>query len=235
MDADAGLVRFVVVLAQETDFVRGHHRQVQGNGQRHSAAQVPFFLRPSRALQLDVETSGKGRLPPLRAHLGQGAVALCQGLADIAAASPAEQDQPIAVLLEQPGLNAAVVLVAQIAGGDQLNQVLVTGGVHGQHRQRKGLAVFAQHFQVRADDRLDPFVQTGLVKLDQPEQVAEIGQRHRWLALGPAPPGERLDAHDTVSQGVLAVHAQMHEGRPACGGHDAPHEHSARTGAKLRR
>ena len=101
-DADAGLVRLVVVGAEELHAVRRDHRQPQLGGQRHRGAHMRLVARQAGALQLDVEAVAEGARCPLRQRPRARIVAGQQGLADRAVLGARQHDQA-RVALGQPG------------------------------------------------------------------------------------------------------------------------------------
>ena len=143
-------------------------------------------------MQLEVETAREQprellrRLP--RAHRVAGE----QRLADRAQVGARQRDQAAAELLQPvpayPGLGALHVLGP--AAAQELAQVQVALLVLHQQRQARGHAVGRVgqrvHPHVYADDGLDALAAAGLVELDGPEQVGQVGdgQRHLPVRLG---------------------------------------------------
>ena len=73
-------------------------------------------------------------------------------------------------------------------------------------------AAVGLHPQVHAEDRLDALAAAGLVELHRAEQVVQVGDGQRHLAVGARGLGGGVDAQHAVDHGELAVRAQMDEG-----------------------
>ncbi len=216
-DADAGLVRLVVVGLQELHRMGGHHRQPQLGRQRHRGAHVGLVGRHAGALQLDIEATREQLCEPLRHRPCARRVAGQQRAAQRAGIGAGQRDQPVAMLAQpvplQPGLVA--VHVARPAARQQLAQVQPAAPVLHQQQQpgRHALAGIGQrlHPDVGAEDRLHAFAAAGFVELDGAEQVGEVGDGERRLAVGARRGGRVGDAQGTVDDRELGVRAQVDE------------------------
>ena len=168
------------------------------------------------ALQLDVEAPGKTLRQALRQRLRARRIAGQQRHADHAAIGTGQRDQALVQLVQpgplDPGLGA--LRIARPAARQQLAQVQVALHVLHQQQQPAGLlvAAFGLHPQVHAEDRLDALAAAGLVELHRAEQVVQVGDGQRHLAVGARGLGGSVDAQHAVDDGKLAVRAQVDEG-----------------------
>jgi hypothetical protein len=104
--------------------------------------------------------------------------------------------------------------VAGPGARQQLAQVQVADAVLHQHqhaRQRVLVGAQALQHQLGADQRLDAGAARGLVELDGPEQVVQVGDRQRRLAVGRRGLDDVVDAVGAVDDGELGVQAQVDE------------------------
>ncbi len=215
-DAHAGLVRLVVLGLQKLHRVRGHHRQLQLRRQRHRAPHVKLVRGQAGALQLQVEAAVETPRQAPRQRLRARVVAGQQRHADHAAVGARQRDQPAVQLVEpgplDPGLGA--LRVEGPAARQQLAQVQVALHVLHQQQQPAGLLVAALglHPQVHAEDRLDALAAAGLVELHRAEQVVQVGDGQRHLAVVARGTGGGVDAQHAVDDRELAVRAQVNEG-----------------------
>jgi hypothetical protein len=141
-----------------------------------------------------------------------------QRLANVTVMRPRQHNQALGADLAQPFLHhfgAAAVLVAAIGAGQQLAEAQITLVVlrQQQHPERIVAVRHVAEPQVAADDRLDALAARFLVKLDQAEDVTEIGQAQRRHAVGLGRSHGFIDAHDAINDGIFAVQAQMNERR----------------------
>ncbi len=215
-NAHPRLVRLVVFGFEELHRVRGHHRQPQCRRLRHRAPHMGLVAGQAGALQLDVEASRKALRQALRHRLRTRRIARQQRHADHAAVGTGQRNQALVQLLQpgplDPGLRA--LRIARPATGQQLAQVQVALHVLHQQQQPAGLLVGTEglHPQIHAEDRLDALAAAGLVELHRTEQVVQVGDGQRHLAIGTRGLGGSVDAQHAVDHGILAVHAQMDEG-----------------------
>jgi hypothetical protein len=88
---------------------------------------------------------------------------------------------------------------------------------------------------------LMPLAAAGLVELDRAEQVVQVGDGQRHLAVGLGRRGGIVDAQGAVDDGVFGVQAQVDEGRDTrgradgTGGSAAPVAATARHCGRLHR
>ncbi len=215
-DADARIVRGVVVGAEELHAVRRHHRQPQFRRQLHRGAQVRLAARHAVALHLDVEAVAEGPLRPLRQRPRPRVVAGRERLADRSALGAREHDQAGIALGEPLPLDErmAALGVVEPAARQQLAAVEVALAVlHQQHQPaRLPFAALGLEADLDADDRLHARGTGRAVELDRAEQVAQVGDRQGALAVGRRSRHRLVDPQGSVDDRELGVHAQMNEG-----------------------
>jgi len=215
-DAHARLVGLVVVFPGELHRVRGHHRQVQACGQLHGGGDVRLVVGAAGALQLDVEAVREHTRQPQR-ELGRPAlVAGGERLAERAGLRARQQDEALVEFL-QP-LDAAHALRAHHVAGpgarQQFAQVQVAlAALHQQHHARHRRRVGAQALQhgLAADHGLDALAAAFLVELDGAEQVVQVGDGERRLAVRGGRLHDLVDAVGAVDDGEFGVQAQVDE------------------------
>ncbi len=218
-DADARLVRAELARVDELHRVGGHDRQLEPACQRTGLAHVVPGLRLTGALKLNVVGIEKPVRPLLRQPVRRVGIAVEQRLPDVARHCAGERDQalgragagePVA-----PDLGAATKLVRQVGAGQQLAQTTVAGTVLHQQQRTKRLVALGRILDphIAADHRLHPCTARRLVELDHPEQVGQIGQRERWLAVLRRMRHRIVDARNAIDDRVFAVETQMDEGR----------------------
>ena len=222
-DADPRLVGLEIVRPEELHRVCRHHRQLQVGRQRHRGADVRLVAGQAGALQFDVEPARKTRRQTLCRGPGPRAVVGQQGLADHALVGAGKRDQSVVQLLDpgplHPGL-VALGALAQLKPGarQQLAQVQPALAALHQQQQPAWLAVDATFGtvglepDVGADHRLDTRLACRAVELDRPEDVGQVGDRHRHLAVGRRGRHRLVDAQAAVDDRELGVGAQVDEG-----------------------
>ncbi len=136
-DADARLVRLVVVGAQELHRVRRDDRQAAPRGELDRGAHVRLVAGQAAALHLDVEAARK----PLAEALGDGVrarvVAGEQGAAERAGVGARERDQAFGALGEPRPFDDRVAAGGVLDPGarEQLAQIEIAGPVLDQERR----------------------------------------------------------------------------------------------------
>ena len=219
--ADPRLVGLEVVGFEELDRVGGDDRQAQLRRQGHGRAHVRLVTGQLRALQLEVEAARKERRQPLRHIACARRVAHRQRLADCAHQAAGERDQPAAEFLQprplHPGLVAALHIADPRARQD-LAQVQIALAVLHQQQQPGGGAGIAGGGRavglepdVDADDRLHALLARGVVELDAAEQIGQIGDGHRGLAVLRGGIDRVVDPQRAVDHGKFGVGAQVDE------------------------
>ena len=215
-NANARLVRLVVVLARELHRVRGHHRQVQPRRQLHGGGDMRFVVVPSGALHLEVEAVRKDRRQLQRALRGAALVALQQRLPHRPGLRAGQRDQALAEFAQpfRPAHGLRLHDVARPAARQQLAQVQVALAVlHQQHDAGNRPAFLAQALQhhLGADDGLDAASARFLVELDRAEQVVQVRDGERRLPVAGGRLHGLVDAVGAVDDGKFGVKAQVNE------------------------
>ena len=197
-DAHARLVRLEVVGLEELHRVRGHHRQAAAAAASGTAARTwASCVGQAGALQLDVEAPREQRRPGAAPRpAARARVAGQQRHADRAQVGARQRDQPVAQLVQpvplDPGLGALRVAAssrapaARTGSGSPACSAPAAAAGWAACRCAVGL-----HPQVDADDRLDALAAAGLVELDRAEQVGQVGDGQRHLAVGARRGGRR--------------------------------------------
>jgi hypothetical protein len=87
-----------------------------------------------------------------------------------------------------------------------------------QDHAREHAGVFAQafHHDLGADQRLDPLATRFLVELDRAEQIAQVGDGQRGLAVGRRGADDVIDAVGAVDDGEFGVQAQVDKHATDC-------------------
>ena len=217
-NAHARLVGLEVFGGRELHRMGRDHRQAEPGRQLHRGHHVRLVLGPAGALQLDVEAMREQRRQ-LQRDLGRAlGLALQQRRAQRTGLRAGEQDQSALQLL-QPGqlagrLRLAAADVLGPGPGQKLRQVQVAFLVLHQQQhagQRARLAAEAFEEDLRAEQRLDALGARFLVELDAAEQVVQVGDRQRRLAVGGRSLDDFVDAIGAVDDGKLGVQAQVDE------------------------
>ena len=225
-NAGTRFVRGEFLAVQELHRMRRHHRQSQLRRQRDRLPQFRFRL--TGALHLDVEMPGEKRRPAPRATFGGGQIAVAERHADVAELRARQCDQaarralPLQVF--QPfgaDFGAPAMLVGQPCLGQQFAQLQVAGTIfHQQQQARRLVTVFVVADPgIAADDRLDALAARRLVELDHAEQVGQVGDGQRRLAVGGGGAHRIVDAHQSIDDRIFGMQAQVNELRGSHGRH----------------
>ena len=213
-DAGAGLVRLEIGGIEEAHVVAGQQRQMMAVGEGDRARVEAGFLRQAEPGDLDVrparEQAQPFRGPACRLRL----VALQHQLRQRAV--PAVQHDQAFALGEQPfrlDHRQFAGVAFQVRARDQPRQAEVAGLVLAQHGDPVEAALAVVHEQVGAGDRLDAGAFGGLEELDQGEQVAVVGHRHRRHAQRRAARHQFGQADGGIRQREFAVQMAVDEGR----------------------
>ena len=137
-----------------------------------------------------------------------------------------QRDNPFVQLAQQLLVHARLVIKTfSEAGGHQAAQVAVALQVHGQQDEVEipaalvvirpdgatVLAALGRHVHLAADDRLNPLLSRGAVKLDGAEHVAVVSDRHRRHAVRLHLRHQVFNLVGAVQQTVLRMKMKMHE------------------------
>ena len=119
-------------------------------------------------------------------------------------------------------VNARIIIEAiELRGGGNLEQVFVACFVFGEQQQVRrgsiqlGIAVLhrtRRHVRFHADDRLDPLIGRGFVKVHHPEHRAMIRDSDRVHFQFLYALDEFLDVRETIEQGIFGVNVEVGEG-----------------------
>jgi hypothetical protein len=168
---------------------------------------------------------------PVRSHdvaevgqglLGRRFVAADQRLVDLAAQTPGQDDQALAVLRQEFCIDPRLVPVAlEVGASGELDEVAVPGVVDGKRGQvvvavavgRAGLVVARPVglVQLGAQDRCDPLRRCGPEELDQAKQDAVVGHGHGRLPVGGHGIHQVPDPRRPVEHRVLGVDVEVDE------------------------
>jgi hypothetical protein len=217
-------VRLKVVRIHELDRMRGHQRQRKLTGQIGRLLNDGLLLRLAVALHFKIERPRENNRPSLGTLAGQIKIAVQQSLADIAQMRAGQRYQTIAAQFAKPfAANFSPVAPAldQISLAQQLAQLLVADTIACQQQQAIGVVrrIRVGDPHIRPGNRLDPFATRPGVELDQPEQVAEIGHRHRRHAVARRALDSVANADDAVGDGVFGMEAKVDVARGVHGRH----------------
>ena len=187
-NADARFVGAEVVTVHELDRMRRDQRNPRFAGQIGRLLNDGLLLRLAVALHFQIERAGENRLPGLGPLAGQIEIAVQQRFANIPEMRSGQGDQPVAANLAKPvAVQFSPVTPAfdQISLAQQLAQLLVTGVVARQQQQAISIVrrLRIGDPDIRPGNRLDPLAARPGIELDQPEQIAQIGQSHRRHAI----------------------------------------------------
>jgi len=142
---------------------------------------------------------------------------------DFAGEAGAGTDEAVAMLGEDFLVDPRLVVHAlEVGGGDELDEVVVTGLVFGEQEKvgggflgAVGLAVLATaggEIDFAADDRFDPGLAAFLVKFDGAEKIAVVAQGEGGHFEFRRALGEFRDAAGSVEEAVLGVDVKMDKG-----------------------
>ena len=177
MDADPGFVGLEVLRGKKAGFVGGHHRQFEPRREPNGGPQAGFLVLAARALHLHI----KAILEPLRqdprSALRTLVIAAQQRMAHLGVPGPGEQNEAVAALKHLRSGHRAGQLTTHVGQRGELNQIAVANRIAGDDRQAQRLSRLGDLVrQVHPDDRLDPRLEAGAIELDQPEEVAVVGE-----------------------------------------------------------
>ena len=182
---------------------------------------VRVLLRIARRVQLQFEVIvfAEDVLEPLDHALSLLDIVVHDSLRHFAAQARRAADQPLVVLFDQ--LLVDTRLVIESLGkrvGDHLAEVVIAFEVLGQQDQVvAGLLVLVlletvfHHVDLAAQNRLDPGVRGGVVKVLDAVHVAVVGNGDGVHAEGLGPLDERLDGGGAVEDRILGMYVQMDE------------------------
>ncbi|OIQ73339.1 hypothetical protein GALL_450260 [mine drainage metagenome] len=215
-DAHPGFVRIEIVMLEKLHRMGGDHRQAELRRQRHRRLHMRLAGRVAAALQFDVEAPVEHGGMLLRQAACARQIAIDQRLTDRAFVSTRQRNQSRGQAVFQPvplHLGAAAVLVMEPGAAEQLAQVQVTRMILNQKEQpgRLGLrgSVPTADQHIAADEGLDPGTERGLVEPHGREQVVEIGDRQRALAIARGCGHHIVHPQCAVDNGILGVGAQV--------------------------
>ena len=221
-DAQQHVVRMAIRLLEVVDVVGADKGQIEVAGHRQEAGVHDPLIVDALVLHLEEEVAGAEDVPIGRGRLA-GALRLLRAepRRHLALQAGAQADEPLRVpgqqLLVDPRL---VVEPLRVAGGDQLDEVVVAGEVLGEeHEVVVGLpgraaplaTAAGRDVDLAAEDRLDPPFPRLVVEHHAREQVAVLGDgegRHAGL-LGML--HHFADAACAVEQRVLRVEVEVYE------------------------
>ena len=134
-NAHACFVRFVIVLFQKLNWMRGHHWQAQTRSQLDGSHHVGVVFRTTCALNFQIETVRKNRRQ-LQSNFGRTrCITLHQGLTHRASLRTRQQNQTIRQFLKPRQLDHGVGLhhVLRPSAGQQFGQVQIALRTLHQH------------------------------------------------------------------------------------------------------
>jgi hypothetical protein len=182
-------------------------------------------------LHLEIEAPRKPRAEARREGFGAGVVAGQERAADRPAVGARQRDQPVAAFAQPRPLDRRVAAcrVLQPAARQQLAQIQIAGAaLHQQHQPaRPLLRRFGGHADLGAEDRLDAGASRRAVELDRAEEIADIGDGERALAVGGGRSHCVVDPERPIDDRILGMRAQVNEGhRPILGSAAAHFRHA---------
>ncbi len=215
-DADARFVGVEIVATQEADIVAGQQGQVVTIGEGDGGGVEGVLAVAPGTGDFQVQAIGKLAAPVIEQGFGAIAAAGSEQAAKRARV-PCDQEQAVAIVAQpiRPDPDMIALMTFQVGAREQARQCQIAIAIPTQHGDPAALLTGVGQVQIGADDRLDAGGFGGLVELDQGEQVALIGDRHRRLPQFDAAFHQRLDAQGRIDQRVFAVQVQVDEG----GGH----------------
>ena len=258
-DAQQDVVGAPVLPPQVVDVVGADERQIEVAGHRQEAGVHDPLLVDALVLHLEEEVAGTEDVPIGGRRLARPLRLLgAEARRHLALQAAAQADEPLRVpgqqLLVDPRL---VVEALGVAGGDQLDEVVIAGEVLGQEhevvvglpRRAAPLATAAgRDVDLAAEDRLDPPFPRLVVEHHAREHVAVLGDGEGRCAGLPGVVEQLTDAAGAVEQRVLGVEVEMDElghglpldsrmadaaGRPTRSRRAAGHSHSIVDGGLL--
>ena len=210
MDADPGFVGLKVLRGKKAGFVGGHHRQFEPLRKRNRPPQARFLVLAARALRLQVEAIPKTLRQDAGGVHSAFVVIAQERSANLGIPRSGERDEAIAAVENFRGGHGTVMFASHVGQRGELNQVAVAHRTAGDHRQAQRLSrISGLVRQVHPNDRLDPCLEAGAIELDQPEQVAVVGEANGAHAELGGAARQVVDASEAINDGVLAAGAQM--------------------------
>ena len=156
------------------------------------------------ARQLQVKTVAKGAQPGLQAGARLLGLVVPQRAPDIPRHAAGQGDQPGGVRQHPVTLHLGetLVLTGEVAARQQARQLAITLVILRQQHQpvRAGGRGRIAHPQLGAGQGLDARRLRRAVELDQPEEIAQIGERHGRHAVGAQGRHQRLEADEPINQ-----------------------------------
>ncbi|KPY90132.1 hypothetical protein ALO94_201149 [Pseudomonas syringae pv. spinaceae] len=210
-DAHAGLVRLEISLVDKAHIVGRDQRCTVALGQGNRGVQMLFIIGAIGTLHFYVEAVRKHGQPFAQQLVRFSWIATEQRHADLAFLGCGQRNHALAGLRDPLALNddLAITLTLDETTGNQLGEVAIALGVHGQQADatERGVFIAAGQPQIDATDRLDPGALSGFVELDQRTHVVLIGHRHGRHVHAGQRLDQRFDPDQTVNQRVLGVQA----------------------------
>jgi hypothetical protein len=231
VDAHARFVRFEVFAFEEAHVVAGDDGQREPAAEVERAGEERLLVVAADARGFQIQAIGKPFAPPLRAFERSVAATGEQQAADVAVLSR-YRNEALVAFVEPRRIDEGDIAVAVLGerARHEFRQREIAVAVLAQHGQAlRALAVVAVgEPEIAAGYRLDAGAFSGLVELDQREQVALVGQRHCRHVRARASADEIADADRRVDQRIFAVDVEVNEGRSH--GAREPSRHGSRRG-----
>ncbi len=221
LNAQHDLVRAGVVLAHIVRVVGGDQRDTglfrqAAQVRDHNAVRVEPVI-----LDLEEEVAAAEQVGVLVGEFAGVVVALGdQCLIDVAAQAGRQRDQAFGVSCEKVFIDARFVIEAvEEAGGDERGEVAVAFLVLAEEdevivaiRVAASLVALLRDVDLASDDRVDPLILSGVVKLDRAEEVAMVGHGDGGHFLLDYEVHELGDFAGPVEEGIIGVAMQVDEG-----------------------
>ena len=217
-DTGTHFMRNEFFLVQKLDRVRRHHRHTGLGRQCHSLLHMRLYIWLVGTLDLDIEIIRKNRGPALQAAFRRLKITVVDGHADIAEMGAGQRNQTVAVgvtlQLRQPfsaNFRATAMQVLQPGARQQFAQLQIAVTILDQQQQARRLVaiVVVADPDIAADDRFDAFAARSLVELDHAEQIGQVGNAKRCLAILGSGFDYVIDANQAIDDGILGVQAEV--------------------------